>query len=126
MRKIKCPFVDGAFIVMPDRWFGRHASRRDAALEQAREKKLGETLTRFAVAMSLLDDWSLPGLSGNPEKWDLEGINLEIIAWVNNEVLPDFLACLVSPATYSKRFGNGQAASEIPTPDQAGDSNTTG
>jgi len=97
-----------------------HATRRDRALEQAREKKLGDTLSGFAVAMALLEEWSLPGMMGNPEQWDYEQLDLSLIAWIRTEVLSDFLACLLAPATYSKRFGNGQATSTIPTPSPVG------
>jgi len=125
MRKIPCPFLeDGSFIGLPDRWLGKHAARRDATLEllRTREKKYGDTFTRFSIAMALLEEWSLPGLMGNPEQWDLERIDLTVIAWVSIETLSDFLACLASPAAYSKRSGNGPATSTIPTPSQPGSS----
>ena len=107
-RKIDCPFLEGSYILLPEKWLGKHAARRDEAIEQCHNKKMGETLTRFAVAMVLLDDWNLPGLTGNPEQWDFERIDLTLIAWVTNAVLPDFFECLAFPATYSKPSGSGQ------------------
>ena len=120
MRKIDCPFIEGAFIGLPDKWIGAHAARRDRALEQAREKKLGDTLSSFAVAMALLEEWSLPGMMGNPEQWDYEQLDLSLIAWVRKGVMADFLACLLAPETYSKQSGNGQATSTIPMPSPVG------
>jgi len=125
-RRKECPFIDGAWIQLPPRWLGVHAARRDRALEQAREKKLGDTLSGFAVAMALLEEWSLPGLMGNPEQWDYELIDLNLIAWIRTEVMSDFLACLLAPATYSKRFGDGQAMSAIQTPNPVGTSEPNG
>ncbi len=122
MRKIECPFLENAWVGFPDRWLGLHASRRDEALDQAREKKLGETLTRFAVSMALLDDWNLPGLAGNPEQWDYQRIDLALMSWVIGEVLPDFFLCLNAPAAYSKRSGNGQATSMETTTNPVGTS----
>ena len=122
MRRIDCPFINGAFIGLPDKWLGSHAARRDATLEllRTREKKYGDTFTRFSIAMALLEEWSLPGLMGNPEQWDLERIDLTVIAWVSIETLSDFLACLASPAAYSRRSGDGQETNAIPMPSPVG------
>jgi hypothetical protein len=111
MRKIDCPFLEGAFIALPDQWLGRDAARRDRAIEAGEEKKLTRTLLNFAVAMALLEDWNLPGLTGNPEQWDYERIDLQLIAWVSSVVNNDFLSLLLSPATYSPRSGNGPVTS---------------
>jgi hypothetical protein len=121
-RKIDCPFIEGAFISLPDEWLGKHAARRDEAISQSREKKLPDSLARFASAMALLDDWSLPGLTGNPENWDLLCVPLNIIGWVSLEVLGDFFGCLNSPASYSPRSGNGREETTIPTPSPPGTS----
>ena len=94
--RIQChiPGLDGKdeggapiyWIKTPSEWLGEHAQRRDEANESARKNKLGETLRGFAVALALLDDWHLPGLGGNPEKWDFTKVSLPIIAWVSTEI----------------------------------------
>jgi len=125
MRKIPCPFIKGSFVGLPDTWMGEHAARRDQAAEQCREKKLGETLTYFAVSMALLEDWNLPGLTGNPEQWKYEGINLQLISWVSEVVLADFLARTQSREIYFSQSGDLPETKESATTmtsDPAGDS----
>lgn len=97
-RRFDCPFpgLSGAWIDLPDLpWLGRHAQRRDEASEKS--KDLGQTLQMFVVSLALLDDWSLPGLTGNPEKWDYAGLDLRMIYWVSQTVLSDFGACFDIP-----------------------------
>jgi len=57
----------------------------------------GTVLSNFAVAMSLIDDWNLPGINGNPDKWDFDKVDLRVIAWVNSMVLASFLRCFIVP-----------------------------
>jgi len=94
---------------MPDRWLGMHASRREEAAEKCEKKKITGSLQNFAVSLALLENWELPGLTGNPDRWDFAQVDLALISWVVNTVLLDFLACLNAPAEYYKRFGTGQA-----------------
>lgn len=82
---------------MPPVWLGEHATRRDEAVEQAQAKGLEQTLTKFAVALALLDDWNIEGLNGNPENWDFSKLDLQVISWVNNDVLEDFTKSLIVP-----------------------------
>ena len=97
-RQIDCPITNypGAYIVLPDQWLGYHAQRRDQAVEAAQNYKSG-TMTQFAVSMALLEEWNIPGLAGNPEKWDFTKLDLSIIAWVNEVVLSDFAKALTVP-----------------------------
>lgn len=92
-RRKDCPWPDfpEAWIELPDKWYGEHADRRDSAVEKANEIGLIGTLRDFAVSMALLDNWSLPGLNGNPEKWDFKAVDLPIITWVNTTTLVDFM-----------------------------------
>jgi len=102
-RKIPCPIPgfdatgeDGEplyYVTIPDRWLVRHAIRRDRAIESA-DGELGSSdgLT-FAVSMALAEDWHLPGLGGNPDNWNLEEMDLEMVRWVNSVVWADFQAC---------------------------------
>lgn len=98
------------YITLPDEWLGVHANRRDKALEQSIEKGNGGTVTNFAIAMSLLDDWNLPGLQGNPENWDFGKVKLSLIGWVNTAVLPDYTKCFVVPKNSFAPLPNGQTA----------------
>ena len=90
-RRFECPFSEypDAWIELPDVWLGRHAQRRDQAVEAARRYN-SETMTAFAAAMALLENWRLPGLEGNPEHWDFSALDLRLIAWVSQVVLGDF------------------------------------
>lgn len=97
-RRIDCPFSQypDAWLDLPDKWLGEHVQRRDQAIDAA-QKYNSEYITRFAVAISLLDDWKLPGLEGNPDKWDFLKVELPIIAWVVLEVLNDFGKSFIVP-----------------------------
>ena len=95
-RRIEYPTDDfpNAWVDLPDTWQGLHAERRDNA---ARQGNMGTTLTGFAVSLALADDWSLPGLNGNPENWNFEEIDLRLIAWLNQVVVGDFAKCFIVP-----------------------------
>lgn len=92
--RINCPLPDLAesYIDLPDVWKGLHAQRHDEAAETARKSKMPLTWREFSVAMALLDDWQLPGLNGNPERWDLAGLDLRVMAWVKNVTLTAYYA----------------------------------
>jgi hypothetical protein len=100
-RRIDCPFIPGAWIEIPDRWLGAHIDRRDEAGEKARELKLRPTAANFAVAIALMDDWhGLPGMDGKPDRWKFAEIDAGLIAWINGQVLGDYMTCFLSPAVY--------------------------
>ncbi len=86
-----------AWIELPDEWLGKHATRRDEAVESANEQGLSGTLGNFAVSLALLDNWSLPGLNGPADKWDFEKLPLSIITWVNGATITPFLAASSFP-----------------------------
>lgn len=97
-RRVPCPYPEysDSWIDLPDLpWLGKHAQRRDEAAEKSND--FGKTIQTFSVALALLDDWSLPGMNGNPDAWDFTKIDLRIIAWVSSEVLNDFGACFEIP-----------------------------
>lgn len=83
------------WIELPGAWLGVHAERRDEVL--ADTSGMGQTLRSFAVALALLDNWSLPGLTGPPEKWDFTQLDLRVIAWVSQTVLEPFNDCFRIP-----------------------------
>jgi hypothetical protein len=93
-RRIEYPHGQGYWIELPDEWLGRHANRRDEVLSKL-PAETGQTESNFAVAMALLDDWVLPGLNGNPEKWDFSQLSLNMIAWVSQATIGDFNQCWV-------------------------------
>jgi hypothetical protein len=109
MAKLECPYPEykDSFIVLPDKWLGEHAQRRDEALESAAKKEMGTTLVSFAVAMSLLDDWKLPGLNGNADKWDFTQLDLRIIAWVNRATLDEYSRCFLVPKNLDAPLPDG-------------------
>ena len=107
---VGCPFEkwENASITLPDEWLGQHAQIRDEAVESAIKRELNTTLTQFAIALALLDDWKhIPGIDGPPEKWDLEKIPLEMIAWISQAVLTPFSACFEVPKVSSSLSGDG-------------------
>lgn len=94
------PEFPDAWVELPDQWLGRHAQRRDETIEKM-PPELGMTLLSFGVSMALLDDWNIPGLAGNNEKWDFTQISLPLIAWINDTVLSEFNACFEVPKVSS-------------------------
>lgn len=110
------------YIDLPDRWFGVHQDRRDAALLQA-EKYGGDTLKLFAMSLASLDNWSLPGLAGNPEQWDFLKLDLRLIFWVNNMVQAAYFEMRVIPKKSLPPSANGSTAEAVTSTD--GSSETT-
>ncbi len=110
-RRLDCPLpsFEDTYIELPDRWFGEHAQRRDEVLQKMGDK-YGETLRAFGVALALLDDWNLPGLSGNPDKWNFNELDLSLIAWVSGSVLGDFGKCWTIPKESPPPSKNGSKA----------------
>lgn len=107
-RRVGCPVPDFDdtdkqgnpvyWIQLPARWKGEHADRRDEAVELARELGLGNTNATFAVCLSLLDSWNLPGLpNGQIDGDGIRELDLGVIAWVNQTVWPDYQRCFVIP-----------------------------
>ena len=105
--KIACPIPgfdektsDGDpvyYIVVPDEWFGSHAQRRDEAIGKL-PKHFRATWREFAVALSLLDGWNLPGIEErDPTKWDFSRIRLEVLSWVSGIVLTSYAEASVVP-----------------------------
>ena len=111
-----CPLkgYEDSYIKIPgeDEWKGRHAQRKDEAITKALEAKLGTTLTSFAVALALLDDWRIPELNGNPAEWDFDDIDLSLITWISEEVLARYQKKTRVPKALSSPLSDGSTASE--------------
>ena len=84
------------YIELPDEWLGEHTYRYDEATDKAKSE-WSDALQSFSVALSLLDDWRLPGLEGNPDTWEFEKMPLSVIGWVNRTVIPSYMACFIVP-----------------------------
>ena len=89
------------YIELPNEWLGKHARQHDEAYQKARDAELPATWRDFAVSVALLDDWYLPGLPKNPEKWDFETISLRLMAWVKVKVLSEYYKCFDVSKNYS-------------------------
>lgn len=85
------------WIDVPDQWYGRHAHKRDEAVEAAEKAGLPPTQANFAIAMNLLDNWNIPQLGGNPKEWDFANIRLELITWVTATTLAAYQLCFIIP-----------------------------
>lgn len=122
MRRFDCPFPEreGEHICLPDSWHGSHATRRDDAVQEARENNLPNTYRTFAVAMALLDDWNIKELPRNPELWDFENLDLKVIAWINAVVMDDFLACWKVPKVSLSPSPNGAKVTPKTTKEPVG------
>ena len=120
-RRIPCPWPDypEAWIDLPDKWLGDHANRRDEAADKAGEIELRGTLQDFAVSMALLDDWNLPGLTGNPDNWDFEQVDLQIITWVVTATIFDFMKCWAIPKNSLSPSPNGSMETETAKNEEA-------
>jgi hypothetical protein len=97
--RIQSPYDPAHFIEFPNEWLGKHAKRHDEAV--AASQDMPATWREFACAMALLDDWNLPGLPKNPEKWDFGAMSLRVMAWVKNEVLLSYYRCFQVPKNSS-------------------------
>ena len=94
-KAFQSPFSENpdSWLLLPDRWLGEHATRYSAVMSEIDGSK-GVVMANFAAAMALMEDWSLPGLEGNPKNWNFNEIDLQIIAWVNYHVITNgFLDC---------------------------------
>lgn len=100
-RIIVCPLpgMDDFFVSLPERWLGEHLIKFQEAGEKSRQlaPALPQVLNNFAQALSLLDDWKLPGINGNPEKIDFAKIDLQVMVWVNEVVNEDFGKAFIVP-----------------------------
>lgn len=123
MRRFDCPYPDlDAWIELPDIWLGKHAYRRDEVVRECNDKKLPQTHTNFAVAMALLEEWNIPGLNGNPERWDFQELDLRLVGWINHVALTDYGLCFTLPKVLSSPSLDGATAT--PENAQAGNSGT--
>ena len=114
----ECPFVDElieaellepgipVWVDLPDRWLGDHQQRRDRAFAES-EKYNSPTLTRFAQSLASLDNWSLPGLSGNAETWDFTQLDLRLMIWVIGAVEGPYNRLFIIPKKSSPPSVNG-------------------
>ena len=100
--RIDSPFEQwpDAWIELPDEWLGLHAQRYAEAREKS-DGKLSGAPADFAAFLGLLDNWSLPGLTGPPDKWDYLALPLPLIAWVNSTVRPAFMGNFLIPKNSS-------------------------
>jgi len=103
------------WILLPESWTGKDAVRYAEATSGMAD--LGSAvLSTFAAAMALMEDWSVPGLMGNPEKWDFEKVDLPIIAWVNFHVVTNlaygFMGCFEVPLNSFAPSPSGRAELE--------------
>ena len=101
------PGYEEFYIELPDEWLGEHSYKHDRARDRTKGEE-SETLKTFALAMSLLDDWRLPGLEGNPDTWDFSKLPLSVIGWVNGVVMPSYYSCFIFPKVPPSPSQNGQ------------------
>jgi len=85
------------FIRRPSEWYGYHSRKRDEVIEKSNGALGGGDLLKFAISMALAEDWNLPGLPNNPERWDFDKVRLEVIVWVNQVIYNDLMRCYVIP-----------------------------
>jgi hypothetical protein len=90
------------WIELPDEWVGDHARRRDKAYTEIPDGT-GVTESNFMLALALLDNWQLPGLTGRIESWDFAQIPLPLIAWVSQVTLTDYNRCFQVKKNYSRQ-----------------------
>ena len=108
-RRFDCPLdeFEGVWIELPDEWLGEHATRYDQAIEDSR-KLNSATMTNFAVALAIAEDWRIPGLEGKPEAWDFGKINLSVISWISKVAITDYLMAVNVPKNSFGLSPNGQ------------------
>jgi hypothetical protein len=99
--RIPCPLEDNEdyYIEIPNVWLGSHYLTWLEAMEASKDAK--GVLKRFAVSITICDNYNLPGLTGKHEEWDLTKCPLRLMNWVVSEVLANdvhgFEACFTIP-----------------------------
>lgn len=115
------------WIDVPEAWLGHHADRYIQALESCDKHDPPQrgVIRDLTCAMALLEDWHLPGIGANPEKWDFGQVRLEVIAWINKTVLRDgyYKAFEVPKKNYS-RSSNGSTMTAAVTGHGNGENST--
>ena len=101
---------------LPDEWLGNHARRRDESYGKLIANKVTGTLLNFGVAIALLDDWNLPVVTGNHDKWDFDELPLNMMAWVIDAVIIPYNICFDVKKNYSMVSTNGQRAAGVIPP----------
>jgi len=118
MPRYACPFDEfgESWIEVPERWTGYHAQRDYEAQKKLDGRGFAPVYENFIRAMALLDDWFIPALSGNPDKWQAETLDLRLMAWVSQLTLGAYLLNFQVPKKAWLPLRNGQATetNEIP------------
>lgn len=104
-KKIDCPY--GGWIELPDEWLGEHLLRRDQVLAKTSTTGI---VKNFTLAIALLENWDLPGLTGKPDKWDVAKLPAAIIVWVASVVTADFAQVFEVPKNFLRPSQIGAAA----------------
>lgn len=100
------PLFPDSYIVIPERWKGKHYLLYQKALAATIEKELKGILQRFSISLALAEDWNIEGLNGPVKNWDFREIDLELMLWVNQTVLANFEECFKVKKKNLKQFGN--------------------
>lgn len=93
--RLNSPYSTEHYIELPGEWLGIHAQRHDEAWEASSE--MPSTWRNFATAMSLLDDWSLPGVPKNSSLWNFAELGLPLMVWVTTAVFKSYNECYEIP-----------------------------
>lgn len=80
------------FVAIPAVWRGKHLEKKDAAIAAAVSAGYTGDLLDFIVSLALLEDWSMPGLTGNRDQWDIREMTAEAIYFVISAVMPSLQA----------------------------------
>lgn len=111
MPKIDCHFRDdGSYITLPDEWKGKHQLRRETAVTKLmeREVRYPATIHNFIVGVSMLDDWSLPGMPANPDEWNVGEVPNNVMIWVWATVDASYNASFIVPKKNLNPLSTGQ------------------
>lgn len=105
MARIDCPFRDdGTFIQLPDEWLGEHSIRQYKAIEGLEGKDYPAHIHNFVVGMAMLDDWSIPGLTANPETWDVTKAPITVMVWMWSVIKASYEASFIIPKKNQVRY----------------------
>lgn len=108
--RVTCPIegYEDTWVELPDEWLVYHSHRYTEALQKAEEQDHRGQWRQLALALSLLENWNIPGLNGPPDKWDLSRLPLRLAAWVTTVTIPSFWACFEVPKASSLPSSNGE------------------
>ncbi|MCP5016872.1 MAG: hypothetical protein GY938_16630 [Ketobacter sp.] len=100
------------YIVLPPKWKGEHKEILEIAIDAA--AKTNSTYRQFAISVTLLENWDMPFMTGNPQNWNYAQFDLNVLEFVEQIVTADYSATKDVKKNYSNPFLSGWKVTKKP------------